>query len=465
MHRYITLSIQKYKTESAFIHLNLHDSRKNTTDRSNVDASKSHLNHTLIKNPYTSQAHFLKQKAHELRDANSKHGTKHRMIKEGASTFFSLVVQATNTALSYEEHQAFLNECFLCLKEHFKSQELLQATIHNDETTPHLHLKIAFFDNEKKKFNQKELLLSKHDRLETLFDVLRPIYQKFSLEKPPTLEERIDGLEDTVLQEQLRHLSKKEQRKMLHHLGCYGGEAYTPPSLLKLHETKIEVLLEKEIDLPAQEKTYETERKIYRFLDAILQKEPRKEGFFSRTLKGYYVDLEYFSKLKKALHFLKQTHQKKDEQINTMQKVFNFVKTIGIHNIHSLLQTQEAYAEKLSSLEKREQTIQQNEETLQSAPFYKKEYILWKSKYDDSIKEIEETHHLKQDITTLLDSITHAKALITQQAQTISHKEKEITLLEKTMHSLKEELKTLKQMYQKVLTPKETIKSSFDRSR
>lgn len=114
-----------------------------------------------------------------LRDANSKHATKHRMIKEGASTFFSSGHPSHQYSIKLEKSiKPFLNECFLCLKEHFKSQELLQATIHNDETTPHLHLKIAFFDNKKKKFNQKELLLSKHDRLETLFDVLRPIYQK-----------------------------------------------------------------------------------------------------------------------------------------------------------------------------------------------------------------------------------------------------------------------------------------------
>lgn len=457
-HRYITLSVSKYHTESAFLNLNLHDERKNTQNRKNIDSTKTFLNSTLLHNPYASQQSFLKHKAQEIKEANTQNKTKHRMIREGSSTFFSLIVQATNQALSFEEHQAFLKECYECIKKHFKEQELLQVTVHNDETTPHLHFKIAFFNHEKKKFNQKDLLLSKHDRLETLFQVLEPIATKYHLQKPPSLEERIENIQDPDQKNAIMHLSKKEQRTFLKQRGLYGGEAYTPPHLLKLHEHHLNALLEENIDPIKEHKSQETHSKIVNFLEKITSKEARKEGFFSKTIKGYYVDLEYVTKLKKAIHFLIHSHKDQQNSINTMQKILNTFKAFGMKDIHHWAQMQEEQEHKAQMLLMQEKVLYDKNiavESMQQAytkAIYEAELLQTENKqlketYMLNQQALQNMHTLKKDKNTLTEALSSSQEQLQTKSTQLTHTKEELNLAQRTIILLKEELKELKDRF------------------
>lgn len=161
MSNYITINLKKISTKGEFENITHHNERTkeylSKEERTNIDSTKTYKNIVLTRNNYSSYEDFLEQKKELIKQGNLENGTKHRMIREDSGTQLNMTIQATKEALSEEQHIQFLRECNQELKKYFGNNEIIESHIHLDETTPHLHIAIAFFDQELRKFNQKKI--------------------------------------------------------------------------------------------------------------------------------------------------------------------------------------------------------------------------------------------------------------------------------------------------------------------
>ena len=173
MANFITISSKKISNSEQFENISHEMNRRleymDAKERKNIDPSKSHLNKKLLENKYKSYQEFLDIKKQEIKRENETNGTKYRMITKDAASQYNFIIQASKEALTFKQHQEFLCECAYTLHEYFKDNEIIEAHIHNDETTPHLHFCLSFFNKKRKKFNQKELLEEEKTKIDSIF--------------------------------------------------------------------------------------------------------------------------------------------------------------------------------------------------------------------------------------------------------------------------------------------------------
>jgi hypothetical protein len=102
-------------------------------------------------------------KREQIRFYNIRNKTKHRMIRrlkranrkeEYQSMAADYVVTFSNGALDDETALAYLQKAFRFFKYHFDGFEIISAAIHFDEATPHLHLRVSYFNVDLMKFQQ-----------------------------------------------------------------------------------------------------------------------------------------------------------------------------------------------------------------------------------------------------------------------------------------------------------------------
>ncbi|MFA6195971.1 MAG: plasmid recombination protein [Sulfurimonas sp.] len=130
-----------------------------TIHSSNVQQGKSKNNIILHTPQYFSEKEFLKAKKEDIQNFNDSKisSTKRRMVREDDNFYMQIVVSHSNSAMTETESIKYLKECETWLKNKFPNNEILYSEIHLDETTPHLHLGLSYFDKVNVKFNQKEL--------------------------------------------------------------------------------------------------------------------------------------------------------------------------------------------------------------------------------------------------------------------------------------------------------------------
>ena len=64
----------------------------------------------------------------------------------------------------------YLKAAYRFFRFHFDGLEVISAYIHRDETTPHLHIRIAYFDLDRYKFVQKELMQKGITKIDNIRD-------------------------------------------------------------------------------------------------------------------------------------------------------------------------------------------------------------------------------------------------------------------------------------------------------
>lgn len=182
-----------------------HNEREYFSD--NVDKSKTHKNITLVKNQYKNDEHYLSIKKEQIASSNKINKTKNRMIQKDKSYSTEYIFTHSPGAMSEKESIEYLKLAFNFIKDRFPNNEILGAYIHLDETTPHIHIDMSYFDTKANKFNQRELYKQKL----TDIDDLRAAFQNYIEDKGYNLSKQ-DG---TVVKKQEHQTKANKQIKAL----------------------------------------------------------------------------------------------------------------------------------------------------------------------------------------------------------------------------------------------------------
>jgi len=170
----------KIKAKDEWNGISAHNKRE--TSPKNVQKQNTHKNITLIKNPYRNFDDFIEKKRTQIREANKKNGTNHRMLKKNTkgkykdeikSTTQELIFTHSHDAMTEAESIEFLKLALEFIKEFYPELEIISAVIHLDEETPHIHIDVAYFDVNQCRFIQKFL----QDAGRTDFDNIRDAWE------------------------------------------------------------------------------------------------------------------------------------------------------------------------------------------------------------------------------------------------------------------------------------------------
>lgn len=101
----------------------------------NIDKSRTHLNYSLILDDERGYSRY-KRKLEAVKQSVKENTGKN--IRNDAVTLCSWVVTAPKD-LPEDKHKAFFKSSYEWLCERYGEENVISATVHNDETTPHLH--------------------------------------------------------------------------------------------------------------------------------------------------------------------------------------------------------------------------------------------------------------------------------------------------------------------------------------
>jgi len=156
---------EKIKGEDHFNGLAAHNRREYFSK--NIDRSRTDKNITLTPFAYKNFQDFVEAKRKMIREMNKRNGTKNRMLrklknkKTGEKEYPSMAQEFIFTyspgALTEEQGIRYLKLADKFLREWFADFEVIASIIHLDETTPHLHFDLSYFDMVQGKFRQAEL--------------------------------------------------------------------------------------------------------------------------------------------------------------------------------------------------------------------------------------------------------------------------------------------------------------------
>lgn len=128
----------------------LSDSKTN----SYINKNKTHLNYELVNHNHILYNEVIKNKIKEL--GYGKNGKK--QLRKDAVKMCSWIISSDNDffkKLTEQEQKQFFEESLNFFKNEFGEENIISATVHNDETTPHMHLNIMPIID--KSFNCKKL--------------------------------------------------------------------------------------------------------------------------------------------------------------------------------------------------------------------------------------------------------------------------------------------------------------------
>ncbi len=132
---YGIIRIQKIKT-NAISGIQIHDKRVKNISHSNkdIDFSKSKLNYRLDNKVNETYHETIKNRIGEL---NLKKAVRKDAIKMGQA----LVTSDTDffNSISKEQQEQFFKDSYYFLKDRYGEKNIISATVHLDEKTPHLH--------------------------------------------------------------------------------------------------------------------------------------------------------------------------------------------------------------------------------------------------------------------------------------------------------------------------------------
>lgn len=181
--KYAIISQQKRKSREAVEGVWAENERKIIPE--NADPKKSKKNITLIKNPYDSYFDFVETKRRQIQEANKKRKRKSRMVKkvynpesdtyEYQAMMMDFVFTHSPDAMSEAESVEYLKLALDFLKQWFKNHEIILSEIHLDETTPHMHAWLSFYNDAEQRFDQRNLRSSR----KTDIGEIRKGFQKF----------------------------------------------------------------------------------------------------------------------------------------------------------------------------------------------------------------------------------------------------------------------------------------------
>jgi hypothetical protein len=235
MKKYFVIDIQKVKSADEFNKIVLgHNLRRRRTSRNkNIDFSKSSKNIVLSDFTEKSISTYLEKKNGEARASGG------RALRKNSAFAFNVVVDCSpDESWTEQDYIRYLKDAYAFFKERFSNNDILAASIHMDETKPHLHLTISYFDNVEKKWSQKKMAQKKlTDFNLILSDFQKSVGEKYNLHRGDGVKKKQlikllkknDAVERIEVKQGL--LSKKEKTLL--------NPSKTLKTFEKLKETKL----------------------------------------------------------------------------------------------------------------------------------------------------------------------------------------------------------------------------------
>lgn len=207
---------KKIKNSEAFNGMKAHNER--TIFASNVATELSCNNVVLVKNPYSCFDDFVEKKRKYIYDKNVKNDTKHRMIRKVLNKVnkkreYKAMVQEfifthSPNVMSAQDSVDYCKLALDFIREYYPELEVISAIIHMDESTPHIHIQVAYFDMNVGRFCQSDL----QDEGRTDIDNIRDAWEKKRLDVGFVGLRRQDG---SVISKQEHDGSKADFDKKL----------------------------------------------------------------------------------------------------------------------------------------------------------------------------------------------------------------------------------------------------------
>lgn len=373
---------QKYNRKESG-HLLEHDCRE-PHDRSrgnqDIDPNRTHLNYDLMKEHRDSLT--AKQRLDAITDKyadifQQKHG---RKMRADAVNMCSWIVTVPDD-VSPEEYQSFFRHTFDFISEKYGMENMIAATVHMDETTPHCHYCYApvvpdelFINHENSDFHQK--LCQRNSEMGTL--------SKFQKELQKHLEEAL-GHSVSILRDDEEKKTSKEGNKSIKQLKEETRKAHA--DALKAQQDSQQLLEQMQADVLADE--YRQRAIDYYNSNPEPPVEPKKPRIqYGKVLERYEKD---YAEYKKNLKLYED-----GEAIVTDE---------GIEKIKQLLQNKENEVQ-----QKEEELIQKEEKfvtALSELSAAKSAVDKFKSQLDGRQSQIDERGKQLDDLENQLNARQH----------------------------------------------------------
>lgn len=322
--RYLVMDFKKIKTKTQFLNYMGHNTRERDYNSKNVKKELSHLNIVIEDSKIRTQ-----EQLREITKTKMKKGS--RQIKEDAAHAFFIVIDSSKNALSNEKNIEYLKDAHKWLKERFKGQLCLNSTIHCDEGKPHLHIGFSYFNEEKGKWNQKEMYQSGLTDMNNLLrDFENDVGKKYKLEK---------GKESELIEIEKEEITPPKAYKLKYVVneGLLSNDYATGQFITKNESDK---LIEKIQNLQNEKEQLERElikskkqnKELYEHLEkgffgdekelnniintvTNLEKEQEKLKFITKLLKSKQEEYEEYNQLVNNKNIEYKNLEKQQEQL------------------------------------------------------------------------------------------------------------------------------------------------------
>lgn len=139
--------ITKFKLHSMsqmFAHINREDNQVRKYGNADIDTSRSYLNQHIIHGDMTELTNRLSEVSHQKR----------KDLVACCGVVVTLPAELHSSDLATQNR--FFNYCTEFIKEKFGEKNTIYATIHHDETTPHIHIGFVPTVKKERKFRSKD---------------------------------------------------------------------------------------------------------------------------------------------------------------------------------------------------------------------------------------------------------------------------------------------------------------------
>jgi len=177
---YFVLDLKKVKTKDEFnkVVLGHNLRRRHTSQNQNINFAKS-KNNIVLKDFDGTIDNYIEKCNQAARKASG------RALKKNSSFAFNIVIDCSQMENWPEKkYIQYLKDSYEFIKKHFSGQDILAASIHVDETKPHLHVTISYFNQDIGRWNQRNLAKQKKTDLNTLLKRFeRDVAAKYGLKR------------------------------------------------------------------------------------------------------------------------------------------------------------------------------------------------------------------------------------------------------------------------------------------
>ena len=172
--------VQKIKGAAGVVGLQLHNRREREHSNSNpdIDRSRSGLNYSLIDEQSINYNRLIDERLKQAYKGN-------KAIRKDAVKMCEMLFTSDGdffSRISEQEQRQFFLDCFEFAAQRYGKENIIAATVHLDEATPHLHLDFVPLTSDGR-LSAKEILGNRPQLQQLQDDFFSAVSSKYGLER------------------------------------------------------------------------------------------------------------------------------------------------------------------------------------------------------------------------------------------------------------------------------------------